>query len=812
MIKDDASRAIGKIVSVAADRLVVELHRGNDNFTVVGFDDIHYVAVLGSYLTVAMQAEYVVLEVVGLRERDNTPHQASESELDKTSSAKFLDVVPVGTMPISDGSFHFGVTTFPPLYSDALYAREEDLDRIFKVDQKPTNETKEDVSGTNQQGSVPHTIEIGTSAVFEDYPVKLRIDELFGGHVAVLGNTGSGKSCTVASIFQSVFMKPNPFTAQGASFLIFDVNGEYRQALNNIPVGIKSIYLKASESKTSIPNSFESRQEAETNERFTLPHWFMSVDEWALLLRASEKSQLPALRTALGLTTVFQDNSNEQKIRIQNGNPAPNDGAQGQHGATPDTMPLPAELQGQPGATPDTMPVPAGSQGQPGATPDTMPVPAGSQGQPGATPDTMPVPAGSQGQPGATPFITPIPVAKVSQEQPGTAPVTTSAPVPSQGLQRQAQQFAGTKKVAEKNLNVIQNHVLAKAILSILHSDAASPSKSNYVQSILNTFSTDEISMTIARPGLTIHYGQFRDGDKIETTKNFDKLLELLNKYKKDDLVLPSYENKPFSFEKLQAALELAIYYEEANGNKQIRDYCSQMVTRLKSVTDNPDYDFLRADVGATERHDLDQKHYIDRLLGISVSNGQYKKVRQICMIDLNDAPDEIVELSSAVIARLIFDRMRRAEPRNVMPVHLILEEAHRYISEKPRGFGIDANIVFQRIAKEGRKYGAFLIVASQRPSELSKTVLSQCNNFIIHRIQNPDDLAQIRQMTPFISETVLKRLPSLPKQHALIFGNSVNIPTTFRVRDANPIPNSNDTQVRDVWYVPNDPKVSWKP
>ncbi|WP_244908347.1 ATP-binding protein, partial [Cereibacter azotoformans] len=140
------------------------------------------------------------------------------------------------------------------------------------------------------------------------------------------------------------------------------------------------------------------------------------------------------------------------------------------------------------------------------------------------------------------------------------------------------------------------------------------------------------------------------------------------------------------------------------------------------------------------------------------------------------------------------------------------LGEDYRYISEKPSRFAIDAGVIFQRLAKEGRKYGAFLIVASQRPSELSRTVLSQCSNFIVHRIQNPDDLSQIRQMTPFISETVLRRLPSLPKQHALIFGNSVNIPTTFRVRDADPTPHSSDTQVREIWYVPVDPRVGWRP
>lgn len=585
-------------------------------------------------------------------------------------------------MPIQGGSFRFGVSTFPPLYADALYARDEDLDRIFNVELPPVLATKQDAVGAEHQGSVPHNIEIGTSAVFKGYPVKSRLDELFGGHVAVLGNTGSGKSCTVASIFQSLFMKPEAFASLSASFVIFDVNGEYRRALDKLPALIRSCYLKASEPDVAIAAPSAGRKTAETTDRFRLPHWFMSVDEWALLLRASEGAQLPALRTALGLTTLFQEDAGQQAAQ------------------------------------------------------------------------------------------------------------------------------AG----AQNNLNEIRNHVLAKIILSILGTDASTGSKEGQVLAVLNSFSTAEISRDTIAASLYNDYGQFKDGPGSNTANNYQAMLTLLDGFVNEEPVLPSYSNLPFSFERLQAALDLALYYEEASGNKQIRDYCSQLVTRLKSVIDNPDYEFLRADVAALQLHDREPTHYVDRLLGIAVDDGRYKKERQICVIDLNDASDEIVELASAVVARLIFDRMRRADPRNAMPVHLILEEAHRYISEKPSRFAIDAGITFQRIAKEGRKYGAFLIVASQRPSELSKTVLSQCNNFIIHRIQNPDDLSQIRQMTPFISETVLKRLPSLPKQHALIFGNSVNIPTTFRVRDADPTPNSNDTQVRDIWYQPVDPRISWLP
>ena len=92
-------------------------------------------------------------------------------------------------------------------------------------------------------------------------------------------------------------------------------------------------------------------------------------------------------------------------------------------------------------------------------------------------------------------------------------------------------------------------------------------------------------------------------------------------------------------------------------------------------------------------------------------------------------------------------------------------------------------------------------MLSSQRPSELSGTVLSQCSNYVVHRIQNPEDLQHIRRMTPFISESVLNRLASLPKQFALVFGTSVSIPTTFKVRTAAPLPQSDDSDVSLYWY-----------
>ena len=212
-----------------------------------------------------------------------------------------------------------------------------------------------------------------------------------------------------------------------------------------------------------------------------------------------------------------------------------------------------------------------------------------------------------------------------------------------------------------------------------------------------------------------------------------------------------------FTLKDLIENLKLAILYAEAHGNKQIRDYCSSLITRTKELT-KKEFKFL--DVGEPPS----KANKLKEVLGEKSSE---EKTKQIIILDMSDVDDEVVELVSAVLARMIFESLRESEERGEMPVHLVLEEAHRYVAQRPSKYSIDAISIFERIAKEGRKFGMFLMVASQRPSELSKTVLSQCNNFIIHRIQNPEDLTHIKQMTPYISEPVLNRLPSLPQQHA---------------------------------------------
>lgn len=647
MSRDDQKRAIGKVVSVAADRFVVEMHAGTDNFTVVGFDDVHYVARLGTFLMIPIHTEYVVAEVVGLRERDASSPDRAMVDLTKASSAKFLDVVPVGMLPkqLKD-KFRFGVSTFPSLYADALYALDAELDRIFETEGA---EKISDVVGLPTPDPEDATrfksLHIGDSVIFEGYQVKVKIDEFFGGHSAVLGNTGSGKSCTVATILQSLFSKPDEYKARGATFVVFDVNGEYTQAfskLGEFGIEAKSLMLDGT---------------ADTG-KFRLPHWFLDLAEWELLLQASERTQLPVLRNALGLTSLFRNSGPE--------------------------------------------------------------------------------------------------------------------------------------------LEQLRDHVLASSIKGALQNAEGGGAGGNYqrVFGLLQVYHTEKLPRTLLNDyGYSPTYG---------TPANASRQTSLFSLL--DSCILPeasprSYDGTAFSFDELERCLDFAILYEESHGNRQIRDYCSQMLTRYKSLRDRCDYDFLKhALVGEQETPD-GPSQFLERILGLKRIGDTLIKEQQVVILDMSGVDDEIVELVSSVLARMVFQHLRKADPRNKFPVHLVLEEAHRYVAEKPSRHSIDASRIFERIAKEGRKYGMFLSLASQRPSELSKTVLSQCANFVVHRIQNPDDLAHIRQMTPFISEAVMKRLPSLPKQHALVFGTSVNLPTTFKVRNADPLPLSDDTKICNLWF-----------
>ena len=175
----------------------------------------------------------------------------------------------------------------------------------------------------------------------------------------------------------------------------------------------------------------------------------------------------------------------------------------------------------------------------------------------------------------------------------------------------------------------------------------------------------------------------------------------------------------------------------------------------------------------------------------------------QITIIDMSLLPYEVLETITGLIGRLILEFVSRFSEthRGRMPIVIALEEAQNYIPEKNNGIKESVSKrVFERIAREGRKYGVSLLVSSQRPSELSKTVLSQCNSFIVHRLQNPEDQKYVRQLVSAANEDILQQLPILPQQHVIIMGDAVRTPVQAKMNTANPRPNSNNPEFVSNW------------
>ena len=232
-------------------------------------------------------------------------------------------------------------------------------------------------------------------------------------------------------------------------------------------------------------------------------------------------------------------------------------------------------------------------------------------------------------------------------------------------------------------------------------------------------------------------------------------------------------------------AVDFATLYEGSISSQRIQEYTATLSTRLQTIRDGIQGKLLSKTSFSTVNE------YINDLLGKN----------QIVDVDISTLDDASAEVVTKVLAKLILDYLKRQEKKANMPVNFIIEEAHRFVKNESNYGAVGYN-VFERIAKEGRKFGMLLGISSQRPSDLSKTVVSQCSNFIIHRVQNPDDLQYISRMVPYINQNSIDRLTYLQTGNALVFGSAINIPTLTLFEQANPKTDSENAKISEKWYV----------
>ncbi|HVB81677.1 MAG TPA: ATP-binding protein [Candidatus Binataceae bacterium] len=282
--------------------------------------------------------------------------------------------------------------------------------------------------------------------------------------------------------------------------------------------------------------------------------------------------------------------------------------------------------------------------------------------------------------------------------------------------------------------------------------------------------------------------------------------------------------------------LETAISRDQSN-SARTRDNCSTMLTRIYRLLEDSRFEFLFGPCTQewpAVRHGL--ATFLRDVLGMASSGDAeltlpdtvadgvlpfYDRQRaaaepaNVVIVDLSLLASEVLENVTALIGRLIHEFLQRlSDPvsgvgRGEFPVVLVLEEAQNYIRENRKSDEDSiSKLVFERIAREGRKFGLGLVVASQRPSEMSKTVLSQCNSFIVHRLQNPEDLRYFREIVPGIYGQLLDQLPALAPRTALVLGECVQAPALVEMREVDPAPRSKNPQFYKSWTseaaVPN--------
>jgi hypothetical protein len=676
-----SERKIGKVISVDSFRVVVQLDEDLKSLYKSGFNDIYEIARINSYLIIPVGADRIVAIVTRVKIQDETEIEKTSGFITLPKAQRYLVATMIGT--IENGKDYLqGVYNYPILDNPVWYVVKEDLDKIFDTAPKEGIDYAKD-----------YFLPIGTSPAFSDYHIRINPDKFFGKHAAVLGNTGSGKSCTVASILQSLFAfeYKDGKRLQNAHFIIFDTNGEYKRAF--IGDNRSNIYKDK-----AIVNAICIDKEG-----LKVPFWFMSFDDFEFLFEPSANTQTPILKRAIGL-------------------------AKNQTTSATNSL---------------------------------------------------------------------IPSTHLSWIE---SIITRCGDIQTFWKMSNANIPTNVAAIRALSLSPFDPTNLLKHLTDI---QALIPAPKTYTD-------PDISKLAVAVDGVKAEL------EKYNATIITKRIIEDKN------IDLPVW----FDYNKLITQHFDEAINEQDNSSNRIREFVSTLRLRLQAyLNDERISDPLLLNQTANINESLSK--FLAFILGDffkilntgetdiyteyfkkQVANAEPEKVdankpNQITIIDMSLIPFEVLETITGLIGRMVLEFLSRFnnKQRGDFPVVIVLEEAQNYIPEKDRGDKISiSKKVFERVAREGRKFGLSLMVSSQRPSELSKTVLSQCNSFIVHRLQNPDDQKYVKQLVSAANEDILQQLPVLPQQVAIIMGDGVRTPVQMRVNTATPKPNSDNPKFVEKW------------
>lgn len=243
------------------------------------------------------------------------------------------------------------------------------------------------------------------------------------------------------------------------------------------------------------------------------------------------------------------------------------------------------------------------------------------------------------------------------------------------------------------------------------------------------------------------------------------------------------------------------VEYSGTSGSGTNNGNFGNFINRLENKLNDRRLSFMFPQNNITNSHEVT----LSQFLGYGENNSN------VTIIDLSGVPFEVLSITVSLISRLLFEfgyyytRLRHSNTpteriNNDTPFLLVYEEAHKYVPNSDLAKYRASKESIERIAKEGRKYGITLLLASQRPSEISETIFSQCNNFITMRLTNPNDQNYVKRLLPDTMGQLIDKMPTLKSGECLLIGDAVVLPSIVKIDECNPKPSSNDIPYLELW------------
>ena len=345
----------------------------------------------------------------------------------------------------------------------------------------------------------------------------------------------------------------------------------------------------------------------------------------------------------------------------------------------------------------------------------------------------------------------------------------------------------------DEESNKYKNHLIATAITSVLYSNQVSARIRDQIFSILTSCSTKELNLDVDVPGVG-YTRQFRKCFEIDSQGQFAErvlITEYIKKFIDNDTKWKEdYTPVYFTIDDLEEALNFTLISEGVLLNEKSYAEGTALKVKLHSIANSSLRSYFEVEKFCTINEFISDLILVDG-----------NKRAQIINFVLEGIDDRFAKALVKIYTRIFFNFMKSLHSRGYMPINIMLEEAHRNVQKDIDNDILGYNL-FERIAKEGRKFGVMMDLVTQRPTELSETVLSQCSNFLIFKINHPADLEYIEKMVPNISSDVLEKQKSLQAGTCVAFGKMMKIPMIVKMELPNPEPQSSNAHVFDKWMI----------